>query len=365
MKVMSALAVAPGGTPIGISSQVWWTRPQRERLEYPRRREVTNRETQHWCTAIDEAHARFREHAPQTRVCFVLDREGDSQTLLRHAERCGVDFIIRARHNRRLSAGVNSKKRWRAAGARKLFDTAKQRRIAGTRKLTLPAREGAKSREVTLAIRFTQVTLTLQDQCTSRVGQPMVVNVVDVRERGRGRKGQSVSWTLLTNRPVKSAADAWAVVTGYTYRWRIEELHRTWKSGTCNVERSQLRSVAALTIWATVLAAVAARVERIKYLSREEPDAPALEAYSGRELEVLRLLRRREHPRKKPPPVGAITVWTATCWIAELGGYMQNSHTQRPPGSVVSSRGLERVQHYINALEMVDVLPSRPSEQPK
>ena len=92
-------------------------------------------------------------------------------------------------------------------------------------------------------------------------------------ETQRGRKG--LHWRLLTTLSVQSLKDAKQVLFGYTLRWRIEQFHRTWKTGTCNVERNQLRSVSALTAWATLLAVVATRIERIKHLSRKEPDRPA------------------------------------------------------------------------------------------
>jgi hypothetical protein len=38
--------------------------------------------------------------------------------------------------------------------------------------------------------------------------------------------------------------DACQIVRGYCQRWHIEAFHKTWKSGACNVEESQLRSAA-------------------------------------------------------------------------------------------------------------------------
>lgn len=46
---------------------------------------------------------------------------------------------------------------------------------------------------------------------------------------------------------------------GYTARWLVEEFHKTWKSGLCMVEDTQLRSAEAIDKWATLLATVAGR----------------------------------------------------------------------------------------------------------
>ena len=50
---------------------------------------------------------------------------------------------------------------------------------------------------------------------------------------------------LLTNAPTGTLGEAQAVLRGYAMRWRIEEFHKTWKSGRCHVELTQLRSPSA------------------------------------------------------------------------------------------------------------------------
>jgi hypothetical protein len=92
-------------------------------------------------------------------------------------------------------------------------------------------------------------------------------------------------------------ADAKAVLYGYTQRWRVEELHKTWKSGACNVEQTQLRTAHAVKVWATILAAVAARIERLKSLARTTPEQPANVELSSHEIKALVLLKRRQKKR--------------------------------------------------------------------
>ena len=80
---------------------------------------------------------------------------------------------------------------------------------------------------------------------------------------------------LLTSVECSSFEHACRVNFGYSQRWRIEEFHRTWKSGACKVEETQLHDAAQVKKWATMLATVALRIERLKYLSRKQPDLPA------------------------------------------------------------------------------------------
>lgn len=60
--------------------------------------------------------------------------------------------------------------------------------------------------------------------------------------------------------------------------------------------------------WATLLAAVAVRVERLKYLARNEPDTPATIELSTYELRALVLLKKREKKRTEGGPPGAVTI---------------------------------------------------------
>ena len=152
---------------------------------------------------------------------------------------------------------------------------------------------------------------------------------------------------LYTNVSVETKEQALAVVQSYAFRWRIEEFHRTWKSGACNVEDTQLRSVRAVTIWATILAANAVRIERLKHLSRTNPEAPATLVLRPIEIETLISLRKKD---RLPVPKGALTIAVATKWVAELGGWI--SRKNGPPGSITLFRGLERLAQITRGLEL-------------
>jgi hypothetical protein len=98
----------------------------------------------------------------------------------------------------------------------------------------------------------------------------MTLNAIWTREYGRGpmrstrsgqRRSRALDWLLLTNYPMNTLAEAERIIFGYSQRWRIEDFHKAWKSGVCNVEQTQLRTRAHVIKWATVLAAVAIRKE--------------------------------------------------------------------------------------------------------
>ena len=105
----------------------------------------------------------------------------------------------------------------------------------------------------------------------------------------------------------------------------MEEFHRTWKRGECNIEDSQLRSVDAVAKWATIMAAVATRIERLKYSSRHKPDEPATLVLTTTEIEVLLHDQRQRAPkgaRFRKKPIELVTIAEATHWIALMGGWI-------------------------------------------
>ena len=148
---------------------------------------------------------------------------------------------------------------------------------------------------------------------------------------------------MLTNLAIHDFEAAGGVLDIYTLRWRVEEFHRTLNTGGCDAESMQLRSRIAVVKWATILSAVATRIERLKHLSRTSPATPASVELSELEISALILLKRDAKKRTEEVPDGIPTICQATIWIAELGGYTGKS-SGGPPGAVTIGRGLEKVR---------------------
>ena len=140
--------------------------------------------------------------------------------------------------------------------------------LLGAYELELTAKPGRTARTASVTLRAVDIVLTLKDPASGKTVS-VKLSAVNAREMGTCPQGEDpVDWLLLTNRSVTTLKAARAAVLAYTFRWRIEEFHKSWKSGHCNVEDSQLRSEEAIRKWAIVLAAVASRVERLKLLAR-------------------------------------------------------------------------------------------------
>lgn len=172
----------------------------------------------------------------------------------------------------------------------------------------------------------------------------LTVNVVEAREVGPIPSGEEpIHWRLFTNQSIETEDDVRRVLSGYGKRWRIEDLHKTWKSGACNVEDTQLRSTVRVIKWAILMVATAARIERIKHLARTEPSLPASVEFEPDEIEATILMKREYKKRTERIPSSMPTIAQITLWLAELGGYMGPKSSGGPPGSITIRRGLDFV----------------------
>jgi hypothetical protein len=337
--VMSALAVTSDGSPLGVCAQSYWVREARsKRPEKGPSTDVENRETRFWLRALEQTTEMFASEAPDCVPWFQLDRGADCGPVLAHAKDNGLLLTVRATHDRcvesphkKLLAAVESTK---VVMTYSLPVTAKSRvrkrkRIGKRRVLHWVTRRQARVAKLTL--RYATVTL--------KVGRrTLEFNAVLVREKNRP-KDDRIEWLLLTTRPVRTRKDALEIVRAYSYRWRIEEFHRTWKRGLCRVEDMQLRSRDAIVKWATILAAVAARALRLTYLARKEPDLLAKTEFTNHELKAIVLMREPKGVTARS--IAKLTLSQVIRWVADLGGY--TGPWNGPPGPTVVARGLRDV----------------------
>jgi hypothetical protein len=344
LKVMSALAVGADGATIGLLAQSWWAREaikrsRKKKIQAKNAKGPTEKETRYWHATIQRA-AKQLETAG-TRGWFQLDREADSWSTLLTLANSGHLFTVRSAFDRVLQTIGGDKQYLRASLAATT--------PIGSYKLEVSGKGSRKARIANMLMRAATVTLRLVDRHAPKP-RFLQVRVVWVREQGTTPKDETpLDWMLLTNAPINTLEAAQKVVLGYSMRWRIEEFHKTWKTGKCNVELTQLRSRNAVIRWATILAVAATRIERLKHLARTGPDRPATEALTSIEIEVLLVLKRRYKRQKEVIPTTIPTMGNAILWLAEIGGYTGKS-SGGPPGSITIGRGLERLK---NAVEGV------------
>jgi hypothetical protein len=302
-------------------------------------RPLEDKETAYWVQTVRAASVALDE--AKVRGWFQIDREGDGRDLLLALHATEHWWTVRGNADRSIELQDGDVDKLRAELARQS--------VWGTYSLPVVARPGRRPREAHMVVRVARVVVRLRDKKTGRITK-LPVTTVWACEQGTTPAGEKpIDWLLHTNRPVETLDDARAVLWGYAQRWRVEEFHRTWKSGDCDIESTQLDSFAAVQRWATILAAVAVRIERLKRLARIDPDLPATAELSPFEIAALKMLKFEGQPPAHEP-----TIREAVLWLAEMGGYA-NRYSGKPPGATVLARGLRRLRPAARVLELQHV----------
>jgi len=327
---MNSLVLDKSGAAIGLLDQQSWIRDE-EKCPWGKQdpRPHEERESWKWVTAIEAAQAKLKAAAPDCRPWLVRDRGADSHGLWTLVQRENLRVTVRSCYDRQIER--NRHKRY-------LWASLRRQRVAGRFTLRVPGNAHRTARVAEFEVRLLCAKTRVR---AGKAGPQVWMNLtaVQARETSRPPAGEErIDWKLLSTEECSTFADAMRVIRSYTLRWRIEEFHKTWKTGACDVENSQLRSLEAIRRWATILAAVATRVERLKILSREQPQLDALKEFTQDELDaVIILSETKKHKRGD-----ALTLEQAVRLVGILGGHM-GYPSSGPPGSITLRRGLEQV----------------------
>jgi len=341
LNVVTALGVSRNGTTLGICAQTWWVRPTRKR---DRRRStyrpVSERESRFTVQTIAAVATQYAQSS--CKPWAVIDRAGDATVIIDELLTRDVRFTVRGSWNRRI-CGQKTR--------RYVRDHLGKAKVALRYELEIPEGHNRSARTARLQVRAASVQLNVSHDWQAQRENPRL-NVLLIQERRTPSGEKPLDWLLYTNAPIDTAEQINLVIKSYVTRWRIEDFHKTWKSGHCEVEQMQLRSAEAAKTWASLLATVAARIERLKHLARTEPDKPATVELTKIEIEALKLLKGRYKKKTETIPPGVPSIALAVRWIADLGGYTGKA-SGGPPGAITIARGMENVAIAAQTLEAV------------
>ena len=327
----TALAIEPqNGQSMGLLWQKLWNREpkpkppqdetptQKKQRQAQARKEARNRpfeqkESYKWVEALLTGENLVSRH---TRVIHVFDREGDITEVfdkLRQLQHTGA--IIRAAHNRSLDSE-----------SERLWSKLELQPISFEIEIELPKTQKRPARQTKLAIKFCAVNLRTPYRFDNR--DPLPVYAVYATEVDCPLGETPVEWMLLTTEVIADIEMASMVLRWYSYRWRVEEYHKIFKSG-CQVERYRLAAHGMKTLIG-FYGVIAVELLRLTYLHRTQPSAPALEILNPLELKIL------QAKSLKLPKV--LTVSWAVEAVARLGGYLEHRN-KTPIGIQVLWRG--------------------------
>lgn len=333
----SALAMTPGGTPLGLwHLALWGAEPEPQSPQTGRERPREEKESWKWFAALEAVAQRL---PAESEGLLIQDREGDIFDFLAAERPTRLHLLVRAAQDRRLEyeplpeapaelatgaettpvAATRTEQGtlFAVAGGAPLLGhchVTVARRSAGAGQPAVPTREAA------LAVRVTEVRLQRPRKHSTSPHSEVRVWLVCATETTPPPGVEPLQWVLLSTLPVENLETACRVLGYYARRWVIERLHYTLKSGL-GAEKLQMDDAVSLAHALALYYVVAWRLLFLTYTARENPDAPAATVLEADELAVLEAATGQ--------PVR--TVGAAVTAIARLGGY-EPYRNGPPPG---------------------------------
>lgn len=325
----STLATTSAGTPLGILTQKFFTRPVDEPSHQPnelRRLPIEEKESYKWLHAFEQT----LELTPaDVDIVTVCDREADIYEMFTLAQEMDAKLLVRASADRSL-ADDEVGKLWEKVGGQS---------VAGHLTVKIPKNQKRAARQTTVSVRFTQVKFKPPWRPNQKKLPIVALNAILVREENPADDvDEPIEWLLLTNLPVTNFDEAVSVVRWYCCRWQIEIFHKIIKSG-CTVEDCRLETADRLQTYIALMSAIAWRLHWLTYINRTNPDWPCTAILTATEWQALYMHIHKTTSLPETPP----TVGQTVRWIAQLGGFLGRKWDGEP-GVTVVWRGWQRLQ---------------------
>lgn len=265
------------------------------------------------------------------RLTFVADREADIFSLFEYITAQERDFIIRAQYDRKLAVVGNT--------VSEHFSEVKQ---SFCKMIELKrTRTRLKNRAATLEVKYSQIEIENAD----KDGENLQLHCVIAVETGNIPKGETpVSWVLLTSHKITTDQQASQILDWYTWRWTIEEVHRTMKNKGLKIEDSQIQAPKKLLKLSMLIFASAVKIMAL-VRSRNGNEQLAESCFSESELifMVIACLKLEGKTDKLKNRYTKASMGWAAWIIARLGGW-KGYESESPPGPITMRIGLARFQ---------------------
>ncbi|MCG6357357.1 IS4 family transposase [Vibrio fluvialis] len=293
---------------VGLIEQQRWTRDIKTRgiRSQHLKRPYEEKEGYKWERASRNMAARLGDS--MTNVISVCDREADIYDYLIYKMANQQRFVVRSMMSRHIEEGPD-----------KLYHFASELKSVKQRQIQIAQRGGRKAREVTLDVKYAEVTLKVP---SNKTGEPISLNYVGCS--GVGDEDKKLNWHILTNEPVNSAEDALKIIAYYEKRWLIEEYHKVWKSEGTGVEELRVQSKDNLDRLATIYAFLAVRIFQLKFANEQVEDISCEKILSPRAWKLLWVKRIKTQLPEEVP-----TAKWAYEHLARLGGWKDSKRNGR------------------------------------
>lgn len=299
------IAVTPDKLCLGVVDIQLIVRPVEEFGKSKNRAKIPieDKESYKWILSYQAASS-IQEELETTQAIIVGDREADIFEFFVEAgnDTSGLNYIIRAYHNRRLEKEIELLWPHMDSLEGKLIE------------VQVPRKKGNPARMATCELKYDTVELKAPGKKND--GQPISVHVVYVVEKNPPSGVEPISWMLLTDIAVSTPEEALQIVKYYIARWQIEVYFKVLKSG-CKVQADQLETKERFENALIFYMIVAWRILYTTMLSRVNPNVSCEIAFDEAEWKALWCYTNKTGKLPKEPP----TLKEMTIMLAQLGGY--------------------------------------------
>jgi hypothetical protein len=332
---------------LGLAAQILFHRPTIGKGESPAKRRMrADRESRLWRSASEFIPAA----AAGRRQVEIADRGGDVLEFLDFVESSGKQYLVRSKHDRRVSLGGLDPDTGLPLSDEvlKLHAHARTLTQRGTYTVSVPARPGQKARLAKIGVAWDRVTLRVPDRPRGETREvPLQAWIVVAREIDPPPGAEPIEWLLLTNVPVNKLEDALERIRWYECRWIIEEYHKVLKTG-CGIEQMQFTTEARLQPAIALIAVTAVQLLNLRDAARRDDakTVPATNLFPLLSVIVLSLWRYGERRED-------LSVHDFCYALARLGGH-QNRKGDGHPGWLTLWRGWSALQCMLTAAQLLD-----------
>ena len=338
----TAFAITTDGLPLGILDQKIFSRRRHSKKMKTRKKRTHNvgipikdKESFKWIEAL--IHSNYHMEGAETKMITVCDREADIYDLYALALKLKSSVLIRARGDRIINKTVRYSEKPRIW----LWKHIENQPIKGKIVVEIPSRGGkfgSIARSAMLELRYDSFIMSPhRSRPDYRILSQFKLSAVYVIERHPPKGEEPLEWMLLTDLPVSNFDEAAEKVSWYSYRFRIETLHRILKSGFI-VEQCRLGTAKSLIRYLTVMSIVSWRIFWITIMGRLGSDLPCTQFLTDAEWKVLysKFYQSDQFPKK---PMGGRE---AIHLISRLGGFLDRK-LDGEPGVISIWRGWRRL----------------------
>jgi hypothetical protein len=339
--------------PLGVVGAICWARTAPPRM---RGRKVSGEEF----TKIDGKESlRWRELASEVEhrvskrcsLLHLMDREADSYPLFCRMNELGARFVIRMARDRVVESQHD---RMPLSEALIALPKILEREVPLSRRAAKPmprATHGQRQERVAkLQVSAGKVALQ-RPRYLDDLPEQLRLNVVYVQEVDAPAGADPVAWVLVTSESIDTPAQVEAVVDHYRARWLIEEFFKALKTG-CAFEKRQLESFETLTNALALFFPIAWQMLLLRTLSRLDPHAPASDALTPAQIQVL------QHYQPQKMPLKGATVKDALYAVAGLGGHLKNNGA---PGWRTLAHGMQDLATMADVWEAATAVQAKAS----